>query len=278
MNTHESRYIRVARLAHLITKSSLPTYSHQKSPHTYQWPQLAACVLLMFYLRLSYRDMEEWLLASDRVCQTLGLTQVPDHSTLCRAFHKLRGMRLRAMERQLLVKLQVQEDRIASDSTGLRLDQASSYYQLRSGKVRREWIKGAYAVGTSSQYIVASRHGTGRTPDGDLLNGLRRDARRCTAGPYVMVADAGFDGSSVWEGDVIPPIRRHGTLIAPERIARAELVSQSRLDGVYGQRWKAETVFSVLKRKFGDAVRSRTRRAQRAEPILLGLIYNLHVC
>lgn len=232
----------------------------------------------MFYLRLSYRDMEEWLLASERVCQTLGLTQVPDHSTLCRAFHKLGVTRLRLMDRQLLAQLQLHEELIASDSTGFRLDQASSYYQLRSGKVRREWIKGAYAVGTSSQYIVASRHGTGRTPDGDLLNGLRRDARRCTAGPYVMVADAGFDSSAVRDGDVIPPIRRHGTLIASERIARAELVSQARLDGVYGQRWKCETANSVIKRKFGDAVRSRKRRAQRAEPILLGLIYNLHVC
>src|SRR5919198_1086058 len=164
MKIRESRYIRVARFAHVITQGSLPTYSHLKSPHTYQWPQLAACVLLRFYLHLSYRDMEEWLLASDRVCQTLGLTQVPDHSTLCRAFHKLGVTRLRTMEQQLLAKLQLQEDLVASDSTGFRLDQASSYYQLRSGKERREWIKGAYAVGTSSQYIVASRHGTGRTP------------------------------------------------------------------------------------------------------------------
>lgn len=149
---------------------------------------------------------------------------------------------------------------------------------MHSGKVRREWVKGAYAVGTTSQLIVASRQGHGRNSDGDFLNGLRRDARRCTCGPFILVADAGFDGSTVREGDIIPPVRRHGTLIAPERQARVELVSQARLEGLYGQRWKCETVHSVIKRNFGDTVRLRKRSVQRREPIVLSLIYNLHVC
>ncbi len=33
--------------------------------------------------------------------------------------------------------------------------------------------------------------------------------------------------------------------------ATAELVIQARLDGLYGQRWKCETMHSVIKRKFG---------------------------
>ena len=35
---------------------------------------------MAFYMKLSYRDMEEWLLASDQVCQTLELPTLPDHS------------------------------------------------------------------------------------------------------------------------------------------------------------------------------------------------------
>jgi hypothetical protein len=55
------------------------------------------------------------------------------------------------------------------------------------------------------------------------------------------------------------------------------LVSAARLDGFYGQRWKVETVNSVIKRKFGDEIRSRLVSRRYCEPIVKGLIYNIHV-
>ena len=72
-------------------------------------------------------------------------------------------------------------------------------------------------------------------------------------------------------------VKISGELIAPECCARADLVSPARLDGVYGQRWKCATVSSVIKRKFGGRTRSRKRSIQCCEPIVLGLVYNLHV-
>jgi len=60
------------------------------------------------------------------------------------------------------------------------------------------------------------------------------------------------------------------------RIARAELVAAARLDGLFGQRWKAETVHSVIKRKLGDAICSRRVMLQKREPAVKGLVYNLH--
>jgi hypothetical protein len=86
----ESRYVKVARIAYQLAQESLPRYSHAKSPHHFTLPQLATCVLLTYYLDLSYRDMEEWLLAADAVCAVLELKRVPDHSTLARVFKKLK--------------------------------------------------------------------------------------------------------------------------------------------------------------------------------------------
>lgn len=63
--------------------------------------------------------------------------------------------------------------------------------------------------------------------------------------------------------------------VFPERIARAELVGQARLGGLYGQHWNYETVHSVIKRKFGDTVRSRTTRLHFREVFVKGLITNL---
>lgn len=274
----KSRYVKVAEIAYYLAKQTLPQYSHPKSPHHFTLPQLAACVLLIFYMDLSYRDMEEWLLATDQVCQALELPRVPDHSTLQRAYKKLRMKDFDQMKDKLLEAIEVEEEAIASDSTGFSPGQASLYYQTRSGRLYQRWLKGVYAVGVVSLYILAWRRGFGPGSDAPYLSGLRKDVRRYgTRRSWVMLADAGFDGKTVKEGDLIPPIRRHGKLIDPTRKARAELVDQARLDGLFGHRWKSETVMSVIKRKFGDTIRSRKTSLQNREPIIKGLVYNIHL-
>lgn len=277
MPKRESQYVRVARLAYALAQRTVTRYSHAKSPHRYTQPQRVACVLLAFYLNRSYRDCEEWLLASDAVCGVLELEEVPDHSTLCRTFQRLTLKGVQALLRQLLAALQPQERAIAGDATGYRFSNASAYFQTRSGRVFRDWFKGVYAVGTQSQLIVAARQGHGGSlNDTRFLKPLRKEAAHYAIEPWVLLADCGFDGRTVTARDIIPPQRKHNQLLAPERRARAELVAQARLDGLYGQRWKCETVHSVIKRKFGDTVRSRSTARQSREPILKAVIYNLH--
>jgi hypothetical protein len=279
---HESRYVKVARIAYQLASQSVPRYSHPKSPHRFTQPQLVACVLLMFYLDVSYRDMEEWLLATDQVCQTLELTQVPDHSTLSRTFKKLRLSDLTAMKDALLKQMAVEETVVAGDSTSFRLCQASAYYQTRRGQYYREWIKGAYAVGIASYLILAWRSGAGSQPDFGFLQPLKRQTaaygcKRNGRRNWLFLGDAGFDAKGVSRLDIIPPIRRNGKLMDPKRKARADLVAAARLDGLYGLRWQVEMVNSVIKRKFGDTIRSRSLRLQRREPIVKALVYNIHV-
>jgi hypothetical protein len=274
----ESRYVKVARIAYQLTKQTLPQYTHPKSPHHFTFPQLAACVLLMFYVDLSYRDMEEWLLATDKVCKELELARVPDHSTLQRVYKKLRMKNFNQMKDKLLEAVEIEEEAIAADSTGFSPGQASLYYQTRSGRLYQRWWKGVYAVGIASLYILAWRFGSGPGSDAPYLSGLRRDVRRYgKRRGWMMLADAGFDGRTVKEGDLIPPIRRHGKLVDPDRKARVDLVDQARLDGLFGHRWKSETVMSVIKRKFGETIRSRKTSLRNREPIVKGLVYNIHL-
>ena len=90
------------------------------------------------------------------------------------------------------------------------------------------------------------------------------------------MADSGFDAKEVTALDLVPPIRRYGKIVNSARRERADWVSSARLDGLYGQRWKVETVHSVIKRKFGDTIRSRIGFLQRRGPIIKGLVYNIH--
>jgi IS5 family transposase len=231
----------------------------------------------MFYCNRSYRDFEDWLAATDQVCQVLGLQEIPDHSTLSRMFKRIGIAMLQALMRRLLHALDPREAFIAGDSTGYRTSNASAYFQTRTGRQFRDWFKGAYAVGTKSQLILAAQqaHG-GSASDVRFFKPLHHQAARYGKKNWIFLGDAGFDCRAVTDRDLIPPIRRNGRLVAPERKARADLIAQARLDGLYGQRWKVETVHSVIKRRFGDTIRSRSLALQTREPIVKALIYNLH--
>ncbi len=101
MQPRESHYVKVARMAYRLAQQVLLRYSYPKSPHHFTLLQLAACIyLLMLYLNLRYRDVEEWLLASDPVCRELELPRVPDQTTLPRTFRKLRWADLEKIKDQ----------------------------------------------------------------------------------------------------------------------------------------------------------------------------------
>lgn len=137
-------------------------------------------------------------------------------------------------------------------------------------------------VGIRSRLILGWCSAAGSQPDFHFLRPLKRQAapygrQRNGRRDWLFLGDAGFDAKGVTRLDIIPPIRRNGKLTDPQRKARADLVAAARLDGLYGQRWQVETVNSVVKRKFGDTIRSRSLRLQRREPIVKALVYNIHL-
>ncbi len=261
---------------------------------------------------MSYRDFEELLLMSQELRAVLELSKVPDYSTLNRMYHRFRASHLDKMIEALLSRLSMEctdcadptnradpsepdrprqrlrEAVISFDATGYRRTTASAYFQTRRGKSFRHWLKGVYAVGTRSQLILAVTCGVGPSNDAPggstLQRRVRRYGQRDADGrpAWVTLADRGFDCAHLGDQDLIPPIRRGGNLKALERQARADRASQARLDGLFGQRWKtesprgSETVHSVIKRKFGDAVRSVKRSARNREVWVKAVVYNAY--
>lgn len=277
----ESRFVIFARLAHDLAKEEFAPYSHPKSPRKYTQPQLVACLLLMHRMSLTYRDMEDWLLASDAVVTELGLKQVPTYSTLARAAARLLTLgRLEKLNTRLLREVGVEEEAVAVDATGFQLTQASGYYINRRGwKISLYW-KGFFGVGLQSLFILGRSQSYGPGHDGSQLETLRRRVRPfMRRGHWLLLADGGFDVRTVRPHDLIPPRRtgRKHSIVDPIRQARADLVAAAQLDGLFGQRWKVETVISVIKRKFGNAIRARKYNLQRRETAIKMLVYNLYV-
>jgi hypothetical protein len=100
-------------------------------------------------------------------------------------------------------------------------------------------MKGVYAVGTRSQLILgwASAHHV--VHDTRFLALLKRQVAPYTRQKrgrrdWTLLADAGFDARALTDRDLIAPVRRGGKLVDPDRKARADLISQARLDGLFG--------------------------------------------
>ena len=279
----ESQYVRWVRIAYAMTQAMLPRYRHRNSPKTYTQPQLVAAVMLGFYLDLSYRDLEEWLLASAAICEELELKQVPDHATLCRAYGALSEAQQRCLNAWLLEQVAVQTDAVAMDATGYSPTHASQHYLSRTGRAMTDYYKGFYVIDLARCYILGWRWARGPGgSDAPYLNGLRRQAfayARRDAQGYVLavLADKGFDGPTARPTDFIRPRRGQRPVRRPDRCLRADLTDMAHLDGFMGRRWLIETVMSVIKRKSGDTIRSRRRLRQRREIGMKALVYNVHL-
>lgn len=275
-----SKYVQFAKAALWFASQEFEPYSHPKSPRTYTQPQLVACLLLMHRLDISYRDMEEWLYASDKVVAALGLKSIPTYSALARANQRLLTLgKMDRLNAKLLEKMGVEEEVVVIDATGFRMTQASRHYISRKGNQHAYYWKGFYAVGLKSRYILARSQCIGPSHDGSKLEPLRRAVRPfMRSRRWLLMADGGFDVASVRQHDLIPP-RRTGvnrSIVAPKRRTRADLVDYARLTGLFGQRWQIESVISVIKRKFGDAIRARRHFMQRREPAIKMLVYNIY--
>lgn len=269
-------------MAKFVTKQSVPMYTHKKSPHKYNFPQLLSCVLLKIYIRnISYRDLEDLLMSWADIREELGLRAVPDHSTLCRAQNRVTNKQIRRILEKVVEIVANKISRailFACDSTGFKEDVASFYYALRSKKKRRGWIKAVYLLETQTQLCVSQL--ITRGPSGDARE-LGRLESRSALELVIEVMDRGFDGAGNFRFGipfrVIPPIRRGGSIKGWKRIVEYVVYLVAKWMGIYGKRWVCETMNSVIKRKFGDSIRERKERNKKRIVSLMAIVYNIHV-
>ena len=79
----------VAREALRLAQEALPAYSSKFSRKDFTQHQLFALLALREFLRTDYRGLEALLRDWSDLRQALGLTKVPDHSTLQKAARRL---------------------------------------------------------------------------------------------------------------------------------------------------------------------------------------------
>lgn len=288
-----------AQLALSVAQRVIPAYAHKFAPKTYTQPQLLACLLVKEHLRLDYRGAQDLLELSDGLRRALSLRQAPDHSTLWWfAQHKVTPELLpqalaetvRALDEQEppsrppagdapRSKKKLARRQVALDSTGLFLHYTSRYYEWRARRERgqRGWLKWAAALWTGPQLLLSQL--VRPAPAGDFADLVPLAASAYDVLPYTqLVADDGYDSEAnhrfcreeLQVESLIPAHNRRG-----RRAKTTYRRKMQRLLGVrgterrgtprarrdYGQRWKAETLMSVLKRKRGECLSARCNHA-----------------
>ena len=219
--------------------------------------------------KTTYRGLIDWLLITPAIRLILRLKSIPHHTTLVKFAKKLNGKILSLLFAEKKASI------VAVDATGFETEAKSFYYRNVWNSERtwktKQYMKLSIAIDAEQQTILTYR--------------IRRKLRNDTIDfkqlleeldiDYV-VADKGYDSRSnrsyvLYAKQAIPiiPVRLH-------RNFYGYLRGKKKIDGAcYHQRSKVETVFSVLKRKYGSVLRSRSFAGQQVELICKLVAYNL---
>ena len=183
-------------------------------------------------------------------------------------------------------------DLAAIDSTGLDASYISRYfvrrrrsklYNLWEDTIYRRWPKLSIVCDCSNHLILSAI--TTRGPSVDI-NQFRKTLKPAVDKVTIekILADAGYDSQGNHEyarevqqiESIIPAKHGRPTLSdKPLKGKYRELMRTNFDKETYGKRWQVETVFSMIKRNFGSALRAKRYWSQCREMMLLVLTHNL---
>lgn len=278
---------------------ALADYARPKSPKKFTQPQLFACLIVKEFTRNDYRGIAVLLSEWSDLRAVLGLTRVPHFTTLCQAEKRLfRKPIADTILAAILDKcreahiLEPKTQLAAIDSTGLETHHVSRYFvkrcETKKAHKRRRYPKLSAVCDTANHLVLGIMINRGPKPDHiearpTLAAALRHQPLR------TLLADAGYESEGYHEHcreglgvrSIFPTceqgrLRKDGKPRAIRGKYRRWMARRFPRK-VYGQRWQIETVFSMIKRNYGSALRARTYHSQGREIRARVLTHNLAI-
>ena len=262
--------------AYNYAKIKFNKYSSIYSKQKYTLPQLFAILAYKTYNKYDYRNTINNLSLSDKLQKALNLKTIPHYTTIQKFFKKISVEKLKEIDRLLLQHFPVSECYFSLDGTGFTNSYSDLYYNNRTKKTRRSYIKNHITV--DSEYMLIRHHNAIKGPKYDTnfaISAIR--AIRCYNPTYIL-ADKAYDTelikqTIVEETTALPQIpvktrQKSGTYRSKCRtIFRPQL---------YRFRNQVEGVNSVEKRKFSGINNSRSTTLQIKETKLKNVFYNIY--
>jgi hypothetical protein len=280
MSKANNTLVAVASLSMRLAAKYMQPYSCAKSPHKFTQSQLMTCLILRAYLKSTYRGIVEILDASEKLRHTLGLTELPHYSTL-KYFADRPGTLaiIDAMLTEVAKQFVGEEEQVAIDSRGLETTAASSYFQTRSGRRQKKYVK--LSVGVLCGSMIPAGLVVGWGPCNDKSDALELLCKTSAAvRPLAVYADAGYDAEWVhrfcrdlWgTKSFIPPAVhcKDGTVNGKYR---SQMTPMRLKRNKYGKRWIVESFMSALKRTTGSTLNARRQPTLFVEAAIRVLAY-----
>jgi transposase len=237
--------------------------------------RLLGFIRLLFHL--PYRQTQGFVDALSRYMEGL---KAPDYTTLNRRLNRLHvELNLEDIQPDTPIT-------IAVDASGIKVANSGDWIR-RLWKVRKGYLKIHIAVDMESGEIIAMKVTSEKTGDNRMFQPLVKAAMNIRSICRV-IADGAFDSRKNFKflanHGIDPAIKVRGNSVAKAKgcPARRQAVAEQlknpeawKRNHSYGQRWKAETVFSALKRIFGEHVTAKKYVNMAREMLLKAALYNL---
>jgi len=265
-----------------IRLTGVPEYSSRYSRKDFNQHQLLTLLLFKEYIGARYRDFVQLVEIMGIVQEQLELKEVPHYSTLCKFSKRVPATVLNQLFRKacsFMAEWKNATSVVAIDSSGFTPDSASTYYSIRTGKTRHDYLKTTISVDSDHISLVSFHITSSRCHDSQIAPIILRASHRVKKSKcYVM--DKAYDSERIhqlihedFQSQSMIPIRDwHASYVSGKY---RQIMSTSFDTKIYGRRNMAETVFSILKRLFGETIYSRSYRQQVKEIKMKCIIFSI---
>jgi hypothetical protein len=209
---------------------------------------------------------------------------IPDFTTISRRINKLN---IQINDN----KYGVSKDEyliIAIDSTGIKITNRGQWLRDKWNVKKKEYLKIHVAVNVKSKKILSMKVTDEHVHDSKALPELVDDIIKSDKIIGKLFADGAYDGNDIFryllDNGILPCIKvrknarvrwKKGNILRNLSVLAQRNDLQKWKDSVsYGKRWIVETVFSCIKRMFGEYVYSARLKNMIKEMMLKASLYN----
>lgn len=275
---HDCEFIMFIELAQELV-SKMPLFNSKFSKKTYTNHQKTIILLLKQKTKLSYDLLMDDLSTRTIVLEKIGLKKIPEVSTIKKYAKTIQTDLLDYLLGYCIAFTDKDKIETAVDSTGFKLQDGSHHYRKRLGiptEVKKN-VKTSAVAETDLQLILSVRFRKNPAHDTKDFKSLIRNAQEIRE-IEIVTADKGYD-SEENRNFVINEIEAECQIPLKQKLGvhpgfyRKRFVLKKER---YHQRSKIETIFSVVKRVFGEVIYAKDWIMQKKEMLFRLIAYNLY--
>lgn len=278
-----NKYKKVADFCYQLFRiAKLPLHFSKFSNKMYSVFQKLFLLIYKQFRKFTFEELFTDLADNISLRSYLGLNFLPNYTTLIKFAKQLPNKVLRKLV-TAFKKMIPNPKKVALDSTGISLDNASSHYCKRIGLSfkKRPFMKSSFIFDIDNYLILLCNLRKGKRHD--LIDGrhMVKELAKNYA-PKLFYADRAYDDNEmfklVFENLKAYPFILQKRLEIPKHRRKGEYRKKT-IDifdyGEYLQRNKAETGNAMFKKRFGANTRARKDKLQKVEIMLRVVAFNI---